>query len=316
MEAPRRTRAVAAWSLAFVMVLGVGLGAALALGPTTSHQATRTHATADSARPNLVAITHAIHSSVRGAITHTTSSNWAGFVNTVANTSYGTIQEVTAEWYTPSVNCAHAPRGGAYQVSWVGIDGWNTGTVEQDGTLSYCSTTGATPAYYDWWEFYPYNGITTVNSISGGDFVQAYVLYNSLACVNSVCGVYTLQLSDLSASTSFSVTGGGWICNAASGNCEGGLDSSAECISEAPSGFGYTGVTPVANYHNTTFYGCADTIGNSFLGIGSWSSSSGVSILQVNQIGASSSVDQKTGAIASWSYYGNSKFLVTWQHYA
>jgi hypothetical protein len=312
----RRTNAAAALAIAAVMILGVGLAATVAFAPTAVHPSTQTHAAAESAQPAIAAISNAIHHAAHGHASHTTSTNWAGFVNTVASTSYGTIQEVTAEWNTPTVNCAHAPRGGAYQVSWVGIDGWNTGTVEQDGTLSYCSTTGATPAYYDWWEFYPYNGITTVNAISAGDFVQAYVLYNSLACVNSVCGVYTLQLSDLSASTSFSVTGGGWICNAASGNCEGGLDSSAECISEAPSGFGYTGVTPVANYHNTTFYGCADTIGNSFLGIGSWSSSSGVSILQVNQIGASSSVDQKTGAIASWSYYGNSKFLVTWQHYA
>ena len=50
------------------------------------------------------------------------------------------------------VSCSKAPKGGAYQVSWVGIDGNGTSTVEQDGTLSYCSTTGSDPPDYDWWE--------------------------------------------------------------------------------------------------------------------------------------------------------------------
>ncbi|MCI4337195.1 MAG: hypothetical protein L3K17_08425, partial [Thermoplasmata archaeon] len=112
MEPHRRTNAALALTIAVVMILGVGLAATVAFAPTAVHPSTRAHASADSARPNLVAITHAIHSSVRGAVTHTTSSNWAGFVNTIANTSYGTIQEVTAEWNTPTVNCAHAPRGG------------------------------------------------------------------------------------------------------------------------------------------------------------------------------------------------------------
>jgi hypothetical protein len=209
------------------------------------------------------------------------------------------------------VTCTHAPSGGAYQVSWVGIDGFGTGTVEQAGTLSYCSTTGATPAYADWWEFEPYNGIQSVNSISGGDFVQATVLYNPAACISGVCGIYTLSVSDLSAGTSFSVTGDPSLCNS-HGACEGGVDGSAECISEAPSGFGYSGVTPVADYGTSTFYACADTIGSTFAGPGAHGSAS--TEYKLTQIGGvTGKTDQSTSSLTKY-YYG-ANFVVTWVRY-
>jgi hypothetical protein len=245
------------------------------------------------------------------SIHNANSGNWAGYVNTVPTTARGSIYEVTSEWYTPTVTCGSAPSGGSYQVSWVGIDGYGTGTVEQVGTLSYCSTTGATPGYYSWWEFAPYNSVQLYASISGGDFVQAYVLYNPAACVSGVCGIYTLSFADLSAGTSFSVTGDPATCNS-SGFCEGGVDGSAECISEAPSGFGYSGITPVADYKSTTFYACADTIGSSFAGIGAHYSPN--TMYKVTQVGASSLVDQKPGGLTKY-YYGDT-FSVTWSHYS
>ncbi|MCI4325573.1 MAG: G1 family endopeptidase [Thermoplasmata archaeon] len=314
MEPPHRTNVALPVLIAAVMLLSLGLTAVPSLGAHAAASSARGSSAAPNAPPNLAHLTALIHAKKGSAVVHGTSGNWAGFVNTVANTSYGSIQEVTAEWATPTVNCTAAPKGGAYQVQWIGIDGDGTGSVEQLGTLSDCSTTGATPAYYDWWEFYPYNGVTTVSSIGAGNLVQAYVLYNSAACVNSACGVYTLQMSDLSLGTSFSVTGGGWICNTG-GVCEGGLDGSAECISEAPTGFGYPGITPVANYGTTTFYACADAIGPAMHGIGSWNSTSGVTIISLNQIGHSTKVDQKTGALVSYTY-GKSRFTITWVHYA
>ncbi len=292
------------------MVLTVMSGAvsvASAIHPATTHQSAGHSSAAN--RAQLMAFlakmgTASIHSS--------NSGNWAGYSNVVSSAHQGTIYRVSSEWYTPSVSCTSAPSGGAYEVAWVGIDGDGTSTVEQDGTLSYCSTTGATPAYYDWWEFAPYNGIQAVNSISAGDFVQASVDYNPAACVNGYCGVYTETLSDLSAGTSFSVTGNPSLCNTA-GYCEGGVDGSAECISEAPTGFGYAGVTPVADYGSMTFYACADTIGSTFAGIGSHGASF-VTTYKITQIGGvTGKVDQSPGGLTKY-YYG-SNFAVTWSHY-
>jgi hypothetical protein len=306
-ERPRR-RALSLL-LTTTLLLSMTLGVASLATAAHTGAAGSTHATHGSSAQGMAALqaligTAGIHSS--------NSGNWAGYSNTVASTSYGKIYEVTSEWYTPTVNCKSAPSKGAYQVSWVGIDGDGTSTVEQDGTLSYCSTTGATPLYYDWWEFAPYNSIQLSSSISGGDFVQAYVLYNPAACVNGVCGVYTLSVSDLTAGTSFSVTGDPSLCNSA-GFCEGGVDGSAECISEAPSGFGYRGVTPLADYSSTTFYACADTIGSLFAGIGSHYAP--VSIYKITQIGGTSGlVDQKPGSLTKY-YYG-STFSITWSRYS
>ncbi|MCI4366022.1 MAG: G1 family endopeptidase [Thermoplasmata archaeon] len=270
--------------------------------------ATKTGSAAHPTMPNAAKLTALLHQSAVGATIHkVTSGNWAGYVNTA---TAGTIYEVTGEWFAPTTTCpSSTPSVGTYQVSWVGIDGWGTGTVEQDGTLAYCSGPGATPVYYDWWEFYPYNSVQFVSYISGGDFVQATVLYNPAACVNGICGVYTLSFADLTAQTSFQVVGNPSTCNTA--GCEGGPDGSAECISEAPGVNG--GIADVTDYKSTKFWTCADTIGSTFAGIGSHGT--GTTTYEVRQIGGVTGLaDQKPTSLVSY-YYGLSQFTVKWYHY-
>jgi Peptidase A4 family len=243
----------------------------------------------------------------RFGIISSTSGNWAGYA-AVPKAGNGVIQEITAEWAIPTATCSQpASYGAALDSQWVGIDGFSTGTVEQTGTSAYCSSNGATPVYYLWWEFYPYNNAQFIYTASAGDFVQAYVLYNPAACVNSVCGVYDLILNDLTSGNSISVTGGGWVCNPNGGSCEGGVDSSAECISEqSGGGFVLTKVTKL------TFLACAAEINGTFKGLGSFSSSTATiySITQVN----GSLTDQSVSSITSY-FYGKSEFSVTWHHY-
>ena len=43
---------------------------------------------------------------------------------------------------------------------WVGIDGYSSSSVEQDGTLVECYR--GTAYYYTWWEMYPTNAIQVV----------------------------------------------------------------------------------------------------------------------------------------------------------
>ena len=75
----------------------------------------------------------------------TTSGNWSGYVDTG-----GTFSAVSAKWVVPTVTCSGT--GNPVAVQWVGIDGWGSATVEQDGTETSCA--GATPEYSAWYEMY------------------------------------------------------------------------------------------------------------------------------------------------------------------
>jgi Peptidase A4 family len=175
--------------------------------------------------------------------------------------------------------------------------------VEQDGTLDYCSGPGATPAYYTWWEFYPYNSVQLYASSSAGAVIYATILYNPSEIIDGVPGVYTLNLFDYDNGASFSIIGGGWDLGYTPS------DASAECISEAP-GLS-TGLAPLTNYGTTTFYACADTIGSHFAGIGSQSSS--VALYKIDQNRGGTNV-QVTGGLVSF-LYGRSEFSITWKHF-
>jgi hypothetical protein len=243
------------------------------------------------------------------------SWNWAGYVDNAS--SSGETYEVTANWNVPKVVSCGEASGTAVEVQWVGIDGWSNGNVSQVGTMSYCSGPGATPAYYDWWEFYPYNDIQTVASSSAGAYISAYVLYNPGEEVDGHAGVYTLELYDVDNGVNFVVSGGAWVCSGSGSHrvCEGGPDTNAECISEAPSGFGHsTGYDSLAHYKTTTFDGCATTIGSHFAGVGNQGSYG--KVYQVDQCNytACTRVLQSTGGLST-HIYTDSKFTVTWKSY-
>jgi hypothetical protein len=115
----------------------------------------------------------------------------------------------------------------------------------------------------------------------------------------------------------FVVTGGAWVCGTdpeGSYACEGGPDANAECISEAPSGFGHSGYDPLAHYKTTTFYGCATTIGSHFGGIGNQASEG--TVLKIDQCNYTSCTRllQTTGGLSTY-VYTDSKFTITWKNY-
>jgi len=316
MQTRRQRSVVASLVLAAVMVLAAGMAMAVSLAPP--HAATAA-STGEKEAPQLssateAALTAAVHGAVKptGKVDATLqySYNWAGYVDDPS--SSGQIYEVRAEWSVPTiVKCAEAS-GTAVEVMWIGIDGWTNGNVSQAGTMSYCSAPGATPAYYDWWEFYPYNDIQVVADSSANAFVSAYILYNPYECVDQKCGVYTLELYDVDNGVNFVVTGGAWVCS--SGVCEGGPDANAECISEAPSGFGHPLYTPLAHYKSAKFLGCAATIGSHFSGIGN--PGSGVTVDQVDQCNYTACTrDLQVTSGLSTSYYTKDTFSMTWKSY-
>jgi hypothetical protein len=159
-----------------------------------------------------------LHIVTKGGIkaTAVTSSNWSGYADLSSNGS--TYSMVKGQWKEPKVTCSASTSGLALAAFWVGIDGFSSQTVEQDGTIAECS--GATLlGYADWWEMYPTNSVQIVNSVSPGDEIVAQVTLKS--------STYTLRVTDKTDSAdSFSTSQscGGTACD----------DSSAEWIGEAP----------------------------------------------------------------------------------
>ena len=91
-------------------------------------------------------------------LTNVQSSNWSGYADTGSSFS-----KVTASWTEPSATCSS--RTESLAAFWVGIDGYSSSSVEQDGTLIECYQRHA--YQYTWWEMYPTNAIQVVGSPSG-----------------------------------------------------------------------------------------------------------------------------------------------------
>jgi hypothetical protein len=160
------------------------------------------------------------------------STNWSGYAVTG---SKGSVTSVNGSWTVPTVTSGASRTTAYYSSFWVGIDGFNSSTVEQIGTDSDIQNGNA--VYYAWYEFYPQAMVqisTTTYPVHPGDKMSATVTY-------STGSTFTVSITDTTASWSFSTTG--TVRNAAR--------SSAEWIAEAPSSF--RGVLPLANFGTVNF---------------------------------------------------------------
>jgi hypothetical protein len=163
------------------------------------------------------------------------SYNWSGYAD-VSSTS-NTFTNVSGQWRTPRVRCT---REDELTSEWVGLDGYHNGTVEQDGTLSWCYL--GRPTYFTWWEMYPAGTIEVGNSLHPGDKITASVSRAGTS--------YTLALTDSThPANSFSTTQACTTC----------LNTSAEWIAERPA-FAI-GIAPLADYGSWTLSGASETAG-------------------------------------------------------
>ena len=160
---------------------------------------------------------------IKGSTTQ--STNWSGYAATGGSGAYSSV---SASWTEPSVTCSQT----AYSSFWVGLDGYNSSTVEQTGTDSDCS--GSTPTYYAWYEMYPKFPVNLSNPVKPGDSMSASVTAGSN-------GSFTLVISDSTQHWSFQVTK----------KLTSAKRSSAEVIAEAPSSSG--GVLPLADFGTVNF---------------------------------------------------------------
>jgi hypothetical protein len=161
-------------------------------------------------------------------LTQVRSTNWSGYADD--NTGGNTYTTVTGNWTEPAVTCTSKT---SYAAFWVGIDGFTSGTVEQDGTLAQCSHGSA--FYYTWWEMYPSNAIQVVgSSVSPGDSISASVMRSG--------STYTLKVTDSTHSANSFTTTQSCSCT----------NTSAEWIAEAPSS---GRILPLANFGTWTVSG-------------------------------------------------------------
>lgn len=160
-----------------------------------------------------------------------TSSNWSGWA--VQGSSF---TSAVASWTVATAVCTGLSRNtDEYTAQWVGIDGYGDNTVEQTGTLSWCS--GSTPEYYAWYEFYPkamYEILTV--PVSPGNTISATVTYAS--------SEFTVTITNVTTGKSYST----------SSKVSGAQRSSAEWIVEAPCCTNSGGILPLSDF-GTAYFG-------------------------------------------------------------
>src|SRR6516164_3007894 len=93
------------------------------------------------------------------------STNWSGYA-AFASPANSAVTAVSGTWSVPTVTPGPTP---GWSSSWVGIDGFNSGSVEQIGTEQDITSSG-TAQYYAWYEMYP-KGLVQITSmtIKAGD---------------------------------------------------------------------------------------------------------------------------------------------------
>jgi Peptidase A4 family len=266
-------------ALALALAFGPAAGASTAQAAAASPSA-RAAAAARTALEHLDVGQHGADHRVSGhvqklkGLTQVQSGNWSGYADT--GSGYSTV---TGKWTEPSASCTSTESLAAF---WVGIDGYSSGSVEQDGTLIECY--GGTAYYYTWWEMYPTNDIQVVGeTLRPGDSISASVVRSGTS--------YTLAVTDSSRSgDSFSTK---QSCSCA--------NSSAEWIAEAPSGS--NGVYPLS--HFSTFNLSSATVKTT-------SASGTISSFtddEITMVDSSGRVEAQPGALNG---SGNA-FSVTWE---
>jgi hypothetical protein len=107
------------------------------------------------------------------------STNWAGYAVTG-----GSYTSVASNWVEPNVTCTSNGIVGF----WIGLDGWGSTSVEQDGTGVDCSS--GTPQQFAWWETYPENSIQVYQApVAAGDRMSSEV-------ASEGNGQYVMALTD------------------------------------------------------------------------------------------------------------------------
>ena len=197
--------------------------------------------------------------------TSTTSTNWSGYAATG-----GTYTSVSSSWTEPTGTCKS---GDQYSSFWVGLDGYNSDSVEQTGTDTDCD--GRTPQYYAWYEMYPAGSVEISDTVKPGDSISASVTYGS-------SNKFTLKISDSTRGWTYSTTK----------TLSGSARSSAEVITEAPCCTNSGGILPLADFGKVSYTG--STVNGSTL--------SSFNPVEITMVSASGKQEDSTSSLSGGSF--------------
>jgi len=211
------------------------------------------------------------------------TTNWGGFV---VVGSADSVSEVTGSWVQPAVSCTHTA---GYLGLWDGIDGFNSKTVEQGGTLAYCAHGHA--HYSAWYEFFPAPSVTIPSlPVTPGSTVSVTVTFNASAADFAI----TVDVGNASSTHV--------------GTVKGAVRASAECIDERPQLNHH--LTHLANFgearfgsDSTSTIGCGATIGGLTGPFGSFPGR-----LEVNMVDHTHHLLSSTSSLSG----DGSSFTATW----
>ena len=234
------------WSIPLATLV-IAAGSLLGLAASTASAASAHHPSTTPVRPGGAAVhgfkpggvmlrpAGAARATQRSGQFQAQSTNWSGYAVTGAKSAF---KSVSANWKQPTATCT-TRHGHQYAAFWVGLDGYNSNSVEQTGTDSDC--TGRTPDYYGWYEMYPANPVFYTNTVKPGDSISASVTFSGT-------NTYTLVLKD---------TTRGWTQTKTIN--ESGLNrSSAEVITEAPCCTASGGILPLAHFSTINYTASTD----------------------------------------------------------
>jgi len=216
-----------------------------------------------------------------------TSTNWGGYAaaNKLSSAKKNSVSAVYGTWIVPTLE---STVDDSYCAIWVGIDGYNSSTVEQIGTGH--DFIEGTQEHYAWFEMYP-EGAYLINGfpVTPGDVISASVTYAGNA-------TFVLKLYNDTQQVFVTIPTQYTKSSAAQ-------RKSAEWIVEAP---WWNGVLPLSNFVTAYLWGCTATINGATAPIknSKWQNI-GIEMVTDNDI---------PKAIPSAILPDNGSFFMTWHH--
>lgn len=140
-------------------------------------------------------------------ISNSASLNWSGYA-----AFNSTFSDVKGSWVQPAATCNGKSTAASF---WLGLDGYDSSTVEQIGTEADCSK--GKPVYYAWWEFFP-------------AAAQKITFFPVTPGVT-----YTAEAQSDGDNVTLTLSGGGNSPESITEGLDGATLNSAEWIAEAPS---------------------------------------------------------------------------------
>jgi hypothetical protein len=115
------------------------------------------------------------------------SYNWAGWAvqSGLQHPSERVVSRASGQWTVPAVTCTDED---AWSSVWVGIDGFDNGTVQQAGTAQACK--GGQAQYFAFYQTYPNPLVMLPILVRPGDVVSAEIRYLG------VLNLYALSLTN------------------------------------------------------------------------------------------------------------------------